>query len=460
VAEVATGTVHLTWRRSDADGYRIYRKFEMDGYIDPQYVHVMTAAKGSTGWLDEFLTPGATYHYMVTAYTGSTESAASNLASITLSVTTATAPPTSSEPPPPPPPEEPAPAPQAPSAPTNAQAIEVAPGSVSLGWQRNGTGEDGFRVYRKYELAGYVDPDWVRVTTLAKGTRSWRDDNLGAGATYYYRVTAYAGTLESSASNTASVTLSAPPPPTTTAPPPPPPEEEPAPPPTTAAPSGGMLLDYNAAFDNGCATRGPRPTIVNNQASEPLSPASAIEFRFPAGSSSYEAGPGVCQIPIPGTPRAVTVIFTFKVSSPWSSGPDGIEKIGAIQPATGGNHYIQITGPGTGETTSNFGIGAFVMRQSGAQEQVWADRQVSLSPNQWHTAEFTVVGASSPGARDGQIHIRVDGIQVLSRTGEDVVAANQDSFSLYPQFGDDGNPAYRRSTDHMVYYGHVRYLRP
>ena len=220
-----------------------------------------------------------------------------------------------------------------------------------------------------------------------------------------------------------------------------------------------MLLDYNAAFDNGCATRGQRPTIVNNQSGEPLSPASAIEFRFAAGSSDYETGPGVCEIPIPGTPRGVTVVFTFKVSSPWSSGPDGIEKIALIQPTTGGNHYIQITGPGTGETSANFGIGAFVMRQSGAQDRVWPDRQVSLAPNQWHTAEFTVVGASSPGARDGEIHITVDGIQVLSRTGEDVVAAGQSFFALYPQFGDHGNPSFRRSTDHYVYYGHVRYLR-
>jgi uncharacterized protein YjdB len=473
-SEVAAGTVQLTWQPqgSGADGYRIYRKYEKDGYIDPQYIHVMTGAKGSTGWLDEFLTPGATYHYMVKAYTGSTESAASNLAKITLSVSTAAPPPptsptTPTEPAPPPPTEQPV-APTAPGAPTNASAVEVAPTSVALSWQPNGTSQDGFHVYRKYELAGYVDPNWVRVTTVSKSSSSWRDENLGAGATYHYRVTAYAGTAESSASNTASITLSAPPPPPPEeepAPPPPPPPEEEAPPPVEepapapAAPSGGMLLDYNAGFDNGCATRGPRPTIVNNQSGEPISPASAIEFRYPAGSSSYEAGPGVCEIPIPGTPRGVTVVFTFKVTAPYNAGPDGEEKLALIQPTSGGNHYIEITTPGGGERSSNFGISSFVMRQNGAQDRISAQRQVSLAPDQWHTAEFTIVGASSPGARDGQIHIKVDGITVISRTGEDIVAAGQNHFGLYPQFGDEGNPAYRRSTDHSVFYGHVRFLR-
>jgi uncharacterized protein YjdB len=467
-SEVGTSTVLLSWTASNADGYRIYRKYEKDGYIDPQYIHVMTGAKGSTGWRDEFLTQGATYHYIVRAYTGTTESAASNLAKVTLSTSTTSTPTTTpTEPTPPPPTSEPAPTPTAPSAPTNAQAVEVATGSASVTWQRNGTTEDGFHVYRKYELAGYVDPNWVRVTTVAKGTTSWRDDNLGAGATYHYRITAYVSTVESSASNTASVTMSAPPPPTSTTPPPPPPEDEPEPepepaplpPPPTAAPSGGMLLDYTASFDNGCATRGPRPTIVNNQSGEPISPASAIEFRYPAGSSSYEAGPGVCEIPIPGTPRGVTVIFSFKVTAPYNAGPDGEEKLALIQPTSGGNHYIEITTPGGGERSSNFGISSFVMRQNGAQDRISAQRQVSLAPDQWHVAEFTIVGASSPGARDGEIHIIVDGVTVISRTGEDIVAAGQNHFGLYPQFGDDGNPAYRRSTDHMVYYGHVRFLR-
>jgi hypothetical protein len=56
--------------------------------------------------------------------------------------------------------------------------------SVTLNWQDNSTGEDGFKIERKHETG-----DWVEITTTT-GT-SWQDNDFELNTMVYYRVNAY-----------------------------------------------------------------------------------------------------------------------------------------------------------------------------------------------------------------------------------------------------------------------------
>jgi hypothetical protein len=75
-------SIRLTWRdNSDNEaGFNVYRKYERDGYIDPNWTlqaHLRPAAN-DTAIVDPDKEVGATYHYRLTAYNLAGESAPSN----------------------------------------------------------------------------------------------------------------------------------------------------------------------------------------------------------------------------------------------------------------------------------------------------------------------------------------------------------------------------------------------
>ena len=63
--------------------------------------------------------------------------------------------------------------------------------SVSLNWQDNSTGEDGFKIERKYE-----GENWNTLTTVT--TNSFEDNNFDLNTQIFYRVCAFVGTYNSS----------------------------------------------------------------------------------------------------------------------------------------------------------------------------------------------------------------------------------------------------------------------
>jgi len=70
------------------------------------------------------------------------------------------------------------------TAPTDLQFTNNSISSVTLNWQDNSTGEDGFNIERKYEGG-----DWTQLTTLT--TNSYEDNDFDLNTQVYYRVCTY-----------------------------------------------------------------------------------------------------------------------------------------------------------------------------------------------------------------------------------------------------------------------------
>ena len=77
------------------------------------------------------------------------------------------------------------------TAPTDLQFTNNSISSVTLIWQDNSTGEDGFKIERKYEGG-----DWTQLTTLT--TNNYEDNDFDLNTQVYYRVCSYVGTYNSS----------------------------------------------------------------------------------------------------------------------------------------------------------------------------------------------------------------------------------------------------------------------
>ncbi|MBL4848300.1 MAG: IPT/TIG domain-containing protein [Planctomycetes bacterium] len=115
-----------------------------------------------------------------------------------------------------------------PNAPAALVATAASQNQIDLEWQDRSIGEDGFRIERR--IAG----TWATVKTVgpgsSQGTIRFRDENLSAGTTYRYRVSAFNAAGDSPHSNEASATTppATPPPPLATI--------------TVDAPNGGESL--------------------------------------------------------------------------------------------------------------------------------------------------------------------------------------------------------------------------
>jgi fibronectin type 3 domain-containing protein len=198
--------IRITWTDNSVgeEGFKLFRSSN-----GVNFVPFRTVGPNSTSFTDAGLAQG-TWSYRVTSYTngGINESGWSNTASATLGNTSGT-PVTPIAPDPTPITSNPI------VTPSNLAASAAGGTDIKLTWTDNSTGEDGFKIFRSTDNVKFSP-----FLTVAANSTSYTDRNLAAG-TYYYRVTSFIGTSESSWSNTANATLGTttvtqPPPPTTT----------------------------------------------------------------------------------------------------------------------------------------------------------------------------------------------------------------------------------------------------
>jgi hypothetical protein len=94
-----------------------------------------------------------------------------------------------------------------PNAPSDPMAISISSSQISLTWQDNSDDETGFKIERRAASGSYS-----QIGTAAAGVTSYSSTGLTASTTYYYRVRAYKGTLNSGYCEEASATTLPPPP--------------------------------------------------------------------------------------------------------------------------------------------------------------------------------------------------------------------------------------------------------
>jgi len=94
-----------------------------------------------------------------------------------------------------------------PSAPSNLIANAISTSQIDLSWQDNSSDETGFKIERKTGTGSYS-----QIATVGAGVTSYSNTGLSASTTYYYRVRAYKGTLNSDYCEEASATTLPPPP--------------------------------------------------------------------------------------------------------------------------------------------------------------------------------------------------------------------------------------------------------
>ena len=94
-----------------------------------------------------------------------------------------------------------------PNAPSNLVATPISSSRIDLSWQDNSSDETGFKIERKTGSGSYS-----QIATVGVNVTSYSNTLLSAGTTYYYRVRAYKGTLNSDYCEEASATTLPPPP--------------------------------------------------------------------------------------------------------------------------------------------------------------------------------------------------------------------------------------------------------
>jgi len=98
-----------------------------------------------------------------------------------------------------------------PNAPSNLIATPTSSSQINLTWQDNSSDETGFKIERKTGSGSYS-----QIATVSANVTSYSNTLLSANTTYYYRVRAYKGTLNSDYCEEASATTLPPPPPAPT----------------------------------------------------------------------------------------------------------------------------------------------------------------------------------------------------------------------------------------------------
>ena len=91
----------------------------------------------------------------------------------------------------------------APAAPTNLSAVAASASQINLAW----TGSAGAVNYL-IERSLNGSSGWTQIASIAANTTSYQDSGLSVATTYYYRVRAAAGNLDSAYSNAAGATTS------------------------------------------------------------------------------------------------------------------------------------------------------------------------------------------------------------------------------------------------------------
>jgi len=174
-ATAASATqIKLNWvdNSSDETGFYIERKTGATG----TYAPINNVAPEVTSYTDNGLAGGTTYYYRVHAYNNGGQSSYSNEAYATTSVV--------------------------PTAPYDLTATAVSSSQINLNWRDYSNDETGFYIERKTGAMG----TYVQIATVSAGVQSYASTGLTAGTTYYYRVRAYNGNVNSSYSNEAYAT--------------------------------------------------------------------------------------------------------------------------------------------------------------------------------------------------------------------------------------------------------------
>ena len=166
---ISDSQVKLEWQDNCTfeTGFRIERKADAGTF---QQIAEVNA--NITSFTDNNLTYGETYIYRVRAYTQLNNSNYSNETNIQMVI---------------PPP-------------SNLNATPVTDSQIKLEWQDNSSFETGFQIERKT-----VGGNFQQVAKVGANVKSFTDDNLTYGETYYYRVRAYTQFNNSDYSNEKSV---------------------------------------------------------------------------------------------------------------------------------------------------------------------------------------------------------------------------------------------------------------
>ncbi len=158
---IGATTVALAWvdNATTETAYRVERSIN-----GTTFTLIAQIGANLTSYSNLYLSANTTYYYRVRAMQGNVSSALSNVATAT------TFPP--------------------PAAPTGLTASGLSYTSIRLDWIDNAAGEGGYRIERS--LDGVT---WAQVTQIAANSSTWTNSSLAVGATYWYRVRAYEGTL-------------------------------------------------------------------------------------------------------------------------------------------------------------------------------------------------------------------------------------------------------------------------
>lgn len=166
--------ISLIWQdnSNNEDGFKVYRwRGE-----DQKWLVIGTVGSGITQFTDTNVQCGQGYAYYVSAFNSSGES--NGTAWISASTKDC---------------------PQPPNQPTNLNADDTIQDMIDLRWQDNSNNEEGFKIY-KWGLNGTVW-DFYYLTSVGANTTMFVDTGLTCGASYWYQVSAYNSTGESTRSD-------------------------------------------------------------------------------------------------------------------------------------------------------------------------------------------------------------------------------------------------------------------
>ena len=168
-------SISLTWsdNSNNEDGFKIERSQAFAG----PYSVVYTAVYNTQYYLDQNLTPAASYYYRVTAYNSAGQSGYSNIdSSLTTSYDPAT--------------------------PQNLHVTSTSPYSVSIAWDDLSNNEDGFIVERAQGASG----SFSQIGSTNTNVNFYTDSQCYPLTLYKYRVKAFNAYAESGYSNVAEIT--------------------------------------------------------------------------------------------------------------------------------------------------------------------------------------------------------------------------------------------------------------
>ena len=181
ITSILSNKVSLSWtdNSNNETGFKIQRKTGATG----TYATITTTGANVTAYNDTAVTDGTVYFYRVSATNATGDSAFSNEVNGTTPLAT----------------------------PSSATATAVSSSQINLTWVDNSASETGYKIERKKTSTG----TFAQIAVVGAGVQSYSDGGLDFNTTYFYRVRATNGTIDSDYSNTASATtlLDAPAPP-------------------------------------------------------------------------------------------------------------------------------------------------------------------------------------------------------------------------------------------------------